>query len=365
MKNTFGSSITVTLFGESHGKAIGVVLDGLAPGMKIDTEIINGMLSKRRPDGKLSTSRIEEDCYEFLSGVKDGFTTGTPLTAIIENKNIRSGDYSSFSNLARPSHADFAANEKYHGFQDKSGGGHFSGRITAPLVLAGGVLMPALNMKGIYIGTHIKKIKDVSDRGFNNLPEDIKLLNEKKFAVLDSEKESLMKKVIESAKLNGDSVGGILETVITGLPTGLGEPWFDSMESLLSHAMFSIPGVKGVEFGLGFEISEKFGSEANDSFYSENGKIYTKTNNSGGINGGITNGMPIILRCAVKPTPTIFKEQETIDINSLENTVIIPKGRHDPAIIQRARIVADSMAAIVIADVLTQRFGTDFLGGEK
>lgn len=363
MKNTIGHSVTLTLFGESHGTKIGAVLDGLAPGIDVDLDFINKQLLLRRPVKGISTNRMEQDKLEIVSGAINGKTTGTPLTILIENADTRSGDYNILQEVARPSHADFTANEKYHGFQDTRGGGHFSGRITAPIVASGAILIDALAKKGIKIGTHIKMCKNVYDRDFEDYNKDIDFLNDRVFAVLDDKAEEKMRDEIVKAKQNGDSVGGILETVITGLPTGVGEPWFDTLEGELAHAFFSIPAVKGVEFGAGFAMCGKYGSEVNDELYAENAHIFTKTNNSGGINGGISNGMPIIIKTAVKPTATIFKAQDTVNFIKKENTKLIPKGRHDPCIVNRARVVADSMAAIVIADMLALRFGTDYLSG--
>lgn len=361
MKNTIGSSITLTLFGESHGDCIGAVLDGLAPGIKIDNEYIKMKLSLRRPSGKISTARVEGDEYKIVSGAFNGYTTGTPLCIIIPNENKKSTDYAALSDTPRPSHADYAASCKYHGFEDKRGGGHFSGRITAPIVAAGAILECALLKKGISIGTHIKELHGVLDRDFANYEKDVKLLNDKLFPALSDEAEEKMKAEIEAAGSVGDSVGGILETLVYGMPSGVGEPWFDTLESTLAHAIFSIPGIKGVEFGLGFGFANSFGSEANDPFVVTDGTVTTKSNNNGGINGGITNGMPIIFRSAVKPTPSIFREQETVSLSRMENTTLKISGRHDPAIIHRVRAVADAMTAITLADALAARFGTDFL----
>ena len=361
MKNTFGASVAITLFGESHGECIGAVLDGLAPGIAIDKEYIAHMLTLRRPDGKISTPRKEKDDFRIVSGVINGKTTGTPVTILIPNENVKSSDYAELKTIARPSHADYTAQCKYHGFQDSRGGGHFSGRITAALVAAGAICKSALEAKGILIGTHVKKCAGVQDRDFGDYIADINALSEKTFAVLDSTCEEPMKNRILEAAAEGDSVGGVLETAITGIPAGVGEPWFDSVESILSHMMFSIPAVKGIEFGAGFGIADMKGSLANDSLRMENGKIVTETNNNGGINGGITNGMPIVFRTAIKPTPTIFKPQNTVDFGSLTDAVIEPKGRHDPAIVHRARIVQDAAAAIVICDMLSMRFGTDWM----
>lgn len=365
MKNTIGNSISVTLFGESHGVAIGAVIDGLAPGITIDKDYINNKLALRRPAGKISTARREEDEVKILSGVFNNKTTGTPICIVIENQDVQSKDYDKVSGVARPGHADFAAFTKYHGFEDYRGGGHFSGRITAALVAAGSILQYALEQKGIIIGTHIKECACIKDAEFSDIDKDIKLLNSLEFAVIDDLVKAKMIKAIEDAAKDNDSVGGILETAVLGMPEGVGEPWFDTVESILAHALFSIPAFKGVEFGKGFEISKMRGSEANDTFFIENGSIKTKTNNNGGINGGITNGMPIVFRCAVKPTPSIGIEQDTVDFkNNLEVKTTI-NGRHDPAIIHRARVVVDSVTAICLADQLALRFGTDYLRTDK
>ncbi|MCH5198555.1 MAG: chorismate synthase [Oscillospiraceae bacterium] len=365
MKNTFGNSVCLTIFGESHGDMIGAVIDGLAPGIEIDGGFIESRLTLRRPQGNISTKRVEADEYKIVSGVFNGKTTGTPVCILIPNTNTKSADYERTKALARPGHADYTANIKYHGFEDYRGGGHFSGRITAAVVAAGAIIISALKKNGIYIGTHIKKCTGVSDIDFNEYKTDIEKLNNSLFPVLSNEKKDEMLLAIENAANQCDSVGGVLETVVIGVPAGVGEPWFDSLEGVLSHALFAIPGIKGIEFGAGFNFAEMKGSEANDAFYAENGNIYTKTNNNGGINGGISNGMPLLFRCAVKPTPSIYKSQNTVDINTCENTVIEIKGRHDPAIIHRARVVVDSITALVLADMLAQKFGTDFLGGEK
>lgn len=362
MKNTFGNAITVTLFGESHGPAIGAVLDGLAPGIKIDSEYIATKLDLRKAKGKISTKRHEADHFEIISGVFNGFTTGTPLCIIIKNEDVRSKDYDQMSRVARPGHADLTASYKYKGFEDFRGGGHFSGRITAALVAVGAVLMKALEDKGIYIGTHIKQCYDILDREFDVYEDDIEKLSTKVFPVLDEDVSSRMIECIENIALEGDSVGGILETAIIGIPKGVGEPWFDSVESVLSHGLFSIPAVKGVEFGKGFEMALLKGSEANDAFRYDGDKVITLSNNNGGINGGITNGMPILFKTVIKPTPSIFKTQDTVDFIKGENTQLSLQGRHDPAIIHRARVVVDAMVAIALADLLTVRFGTDYLG---
>lgn len=361
MKNTFGNAVTLTIFGESHGEYIGATLDGIAPGIKIDKDYINARLKERRPSGKISTPRVEEDIFTIASGEYMGYTTGAPLTVLIPNTNTKSKDYSSLKVTPRPSHADFTAECKYHGFQDYRGGGHFSGRVTAALVCAGAILRQALLAKGIKIGSHIIELHGASDRRFEDLEKDIELLSSREFPTLSKSAEEKMRHEIEKAAQGGDSVGGILETAIVGVPCGIGEPWFDTVEGMLSHALFSIPAVKGVEFGAGFAFADMYGSEANDPFAIRDDKIITKTNNNGGINGGITNGMPIIFNTAIKPTPSIFKAQDTVDLNMMKDSQLKIEGRHDPAIIHRAGAVVDAVCALVIADLLTARYGTDFL----
>lgn len=359
MKNTFGNSISVTIFGESHGYCIGAVLDGLPAGLEIDRDYIGSQLEKRRPFGKISTSRAERDEFQIVSGCFNGKTCGTPLTIIIPNENTLSGDYD--YGRARPGHADYTAYIRYAGNEDYRGGGHFSGRVTAALTAAGALLQHALSKKGVLLATHILECAGVRDRGFEDFDKDFTKLNGADFAALDDKAALQMQEQILAAKNDGDSVGGILETVITGMPAGVGDPWFDSVEGMLSHALFSVPAVKGVEFGDGFALAKMRGSQANDPFYIENGKAVTAKNSNGGINGGITNGMPIVIRAAIKPTPTIFKEQQTINFIKNENATLAAKGRHDPCIVHRARTVIDNICAITIADLLATRFGADFL----
>lgn len=363
MKNSFGNSLVITLFGESHGEYIGAVLDGLAPGIKIDDEYIKAKLALRRPSGKISTARVEADEYKIVSGAFNGYTTGTPLCILIPNTNTKSRDYGEKMDIPRPSHADYAANVKYHGYEDFRGGGHFSGRVTAAIVAAAAIIQSALETKGIKIGSHITELHGAFDRSFENYESDIAIVNGKPFPTLTDEGEERMRKEIEKAAERGDSVGGILESAIIGIPAGVGEPWFDSMESMLSHALFSIPAVKGVEFGLGFAFADAYGSEANDEFAIKSGRVVTESNNNGGINGGITNGMPLTFRTVIKPTPSIFKKQQSVSLSMGEECTLELSGRHDPAIIHRARAVVDAMAALVIADMLTVRYGTDYLAG--
>ena len=361
MKNTMGQALSVTLFGESHGEMIGAVLDGLAPGIPVDTAFIEKQLTLRRPAGRTGTARRETDAFRIVSGVFEGKTTGTPLTVLIPNADTRSGDYR--RGPFRPGHADYPAFVKYHGFEDYRGGGHFSGRITAALVAAGGVVIPALRARGVLIGTHIARCAGIDDLPFGDLSLDLPRLNSLSFAVLDEARGKEMIAAVEAAADRGDSVGGVLETAVTGLPAGLGEPWFDSVESVLSHALFSIPAVKGVSFGDGFALADKTGTEANDPLRLGPEGVYAVSNHSGGINGGITNGMPLLFRCAVRPTPSVSAEQPTVNgLTGREESLRIA-GRHDPAIVHRARVVADSVTALVLCDLLALRFGTDWLKG--
>ena len=360
MKNTLGDNLKLTIWGESHGKAIGAVLDGVCAGVKVDEEFIKYQLTKRRPKGKMETARVEDDNFHILSGVFNGYTTGEAISLIIENNNVKSKDYSDIASIARPSHADYVAYEKYNGFNDYRGGGHFSGRITAVIVACGAILINALIEKGIYIGTHIKKCADVTDRDFDNVLEDIKQLNDKMFPVLNNIEDNIVK-VCEKTALELDSIGGTLQTAIYGLPVGLGDPWFSSVEGKIANGLFGIGGIKGIEFGEGFNFANLKGSTANDEFEVKNNKIITKTNHNGGVNGGITNGMPVVFNCAVKPTPSIGKIQNSVNFKTKENTKLEIKGRHDPAIIRRIAVVIDSVAAIIVCDLLKAKYGDNFL----
>lgn len=366
MKNTFGSNITYTIFGESHGSHIGIVVDGLPAGLKVDEAYIESEMNKRKAVSSISTPRREADVPEFISGVRNGYTEGTPVAIIIRNTNTRSSDYSKTSELARPGHADYTAEMKYLGFQDVAGGGHFSGRLTAPIVAAGAIIRKALEEKGIVIGTHIANLHGIKDDELDQerLTEQLEELNQKSFAVINEEVGKQMISEIEAARDRQDSVGGVLETFVTGMPAGIGEPTFDSIESVIAHAMFSIGAVKGIEFGKGFGFADLYGSEANDAFRMKDGKVVTSTNNNGGINGGISNGMPIVFRTVIKPTPSISQAQDTVNYKTMENEKLEITGRHDPAIIHRARAVVDAMTAIAIAEELTQRYGYMWLRGE-
>lgn len=361
MKNTFGSAVSVTLFGESHGPCVGAVLDGIAPGITVDTDVIRAQLSLRRPSDSLSTARREPDEFVIESGVYRGKTTGTPICIRIPNTAAHGEDYA-FYGTARPGHADYTAYAKYHGFEDPRGGGHFSGRITAALVAVGAIAVSALREKGVWIGTHILRAGSVCDRPFGDLSQDIPTLSTLAFPVLDRAAAEGMRAEICEARAQGDSLGGVLETAVIGLEAGIGEPWFDSVESVLSHLLFSIPAVKGVEFGDGFALCAKRGSEANDPFRMQDGRVVTLGNSNGGINGGITNGMPILFRCAVKPTPSIFLPQKTVDFLRGEDTELSLTGRHDPFLAHRARVVVDSVTALALCDLITLRYGTDYWG---
>ena len=362
MKNIFGNSLQICLFGESHGPAIGVVMDGLAPGIQLDLTAIRQQLDKRRAKGNISTARQEGDEFEIVSGFFNGYTTGTPLCLLIRNQDQHSRDYEKTRYLARPSHADYTAQVKYLGYQDYRGGGHFSGRITAPLVAAGAICQQILKEKGIHLGTHIAQCAGIRDEAFPQeeqaLRDALKDLEEKSFPTCSQDRGEQMIQAIQQAHSQGDSVGGVLETAVVGMSAGIGEPFFDSVESILSHLLFSIPAVKGVEFGLGFGFADCLGSQANDPFRYQEERVVTSTNHNGGINGGITNGMPLWIRTAVKPTPSIYLEQETVDFQKKENVTIQIQGRHDPAILHRAKAVVDAVTAIGLVDLFAQRYGT-------
>lgn len=365
MKNNIGTNISMTLFGESHGPAIGIVLDGLPAGFAIDEEVIQSDMEKRKAKGKISTQRHEADQVQIVSGFYNGYTTGTALTILIENQNTKSKDYSKTKNRLRPGHADFTAYEKYKGFQDYRGGGHFSGRLTACLVAAGSICRQILAQKGVILGSHLEQVYTLKDDSFSSdietLKKQIQDVNKKEFGVLNDEIGEKMNQTIEEIAAQKDSVGGILETAIIGMPSGVGEPAFDSVESILSHLLFSVPAVKGVSFGLGFGFADIKGSQANDPFVCENGKITTTTNNNAGINGGITNGMPIMIHTVIKPTPSIFQPQQSVDYQTKENVTLEIQGRHDPCIIHRARIVVDSILAFGLLDIwMSQKATEDF-----
>lgn len=356
MTATFGEKIKLTIFGESHGLAIGCVIDGLPPGIALDLEAVKAEMQRRVPGkSKLATARQEKDAFIIQSGFFEGKTTGTPMCVLIPNSDQHSGDYSKLKNVMRPGHADYSGKVKYKGFNDYRGGGHFSGRLTAPLVFMGAVAKQLLAQRNIYIGAHIVSVWNVQDKMFNPLGENAELLAEltqKTFPVIDDAAGNDMQQLILAAKQSCDSVGGVIECMAVNVPAGVGEPFFDSLESRLAHALFSVPAVKGIEFGKGFALAQMPGSEANDQMYYDNGTVKAYTNNNGGITGGISNGMPVCFKVAVKPTPSIAKVQKTVDISSGENTELVITGRHDPCIVQRAVPVIEGVAAWVILDML-------------
>ncbi|MCC3868113.1 chorismate synthase [Terrisporobacter mayombei] len=356
MSGMWGNNIKISIFGESHGNAIGINMDNLPSGFTLDMKEIMREMKRRAPgNNNLSTLRKEDDEPEVLSGYFEGKTTGTPLCAIIRNKDNKSKDYSKIKNVMRPGHGDYPGFVKYNGFNDYRGGGHFSGRITAPLVFAGAICKQILREEKIEIVAHIQSIGDIKDKSFLDCDLDKELINYLKyeeFPLINKNLEDKMKNVILNARKEGDSVGGVIECMILGMKAGIGSPFFDSVESTLAHLMFSVPAVKGIEFGIGFDITKIKGSKANDEYYLDEEKIKTKTNNNGGISGGITNGMPIIFRVAIKPTPSIYKEQSSVDIRTMEETTLKIEGRHDPCIAQRALPVIEGVSAIGILDLI-------------
>ncbi len=363
MGSIFGDNLKISIFGESHGPAIGVVIDGLPSGFQIDFDNISEEMGRRKPGSDVySTKRKEPDEVEILSGMYDRKTTGTPLCALITNQDQKSKDYDDLHKLMRPGHADYSGYVRYKGFNDVRGSGHFSGRLTAPIVFAGALVSQILKRNNIIIGSHIDSIFDMKDVGFDkaNITEEQLLeLRNMDIPVNDRSCREEYFNIISDAKKALDSVGGVVETAIIGLPAGLGSPMFDNVEAKLSSILFSIPAIKGVEFGEGFGITTLFGSQANDSLYYENGKILTKTNNNGGINGGITNGMPIVFRAAIKPTSSIAKEQETVNIKESINAKLEVKGRHDACIVPRVVPVIEAATAIAIFDLLLGQFGVE------
>ena len=350
MSSSFNGNIRFTIFGQSHSPAIGVTVEGLPAGFEPDMSELARFMQRRAPGrNEFSTPRSEADVPEFISGLFDGRLCGTPLTAIIKNTNTRSGDYSELKYKPRPGHADFTAGERYNNAQDYTGGGHFSGRLTAPLCIVGGLCLQLLRAEGISVVTRIAELGGVADKG------EICSTADKPFPVVNDECGKKMKAAILSAKSEGDSVGGIIECAVSGCPAGIGDPMFGGMENRISSLVFGIPAVKGIEFGAGFDAAKMLGSENNDPFAVENGNIITKTNNCGGILGGITTGMPIVFRAAVKPTPSIAREQDTVDLRTMENTKLTVHGRHDPCIVPRAVPCIEAAAAIAVYDALLEK----------
>lgn len=357
MSSEFGRLLRISVFGQSHGRAIGVVVDGLPAGEEIDLEALQRFLDRRRPgNSPLSTARRETDVPEFLSGLEGGRTCGAPLCAVIRNADQRSRDYGELAARPRPGHADYAAWVKWKGFADMRGGGHFSGRLTAPLCVAGGIARQILARRGIFVGAHLDSVGGVSDRPFPLWPtaELFEEIAAKPFPVLDDRAGERMREAILAAKEDLDSVGGVIECAAVGLPAGLGEPMFGGVENRLAAALFGIPAVKGVEFGEGFRAAGLRGSENNDPFTVEDGRVRTESNRAGGVLGGITTGMPITMRAAVKPTPSIGKPQKTVSLSAMENAELAIRGRHDPCVAHRAVPVVEAVAAAVLLDMLLE-----------
>jgi chorismate synthase len=363
MSSQYGKKLRISIFGQSHSPAIGVSIDGLPAGIKIDIDKLREFLRRRAPGQfDFTTPRKEDDEPEILSGLVNGVTCGAPFAIIIRNKDAKSTDYSEMRDIPRPSHADYAAHVKYGGHQDVAGGGHFSGRLTAPLCIAGGVCLQILYDLGIHIGAHILRIGGAEDDSFDSVgisAEDIVAVHlndiDNPLPVLNKEVDYLMREEIKKARDNGDSVGGIIECAAVGLPVGVGDPMFDGIENRIAGIVFGIPSVKGIEFGSGFAGALRKGSENNDSFYIDGGKVKTRTNNSGGILGGITNGMPVLFRVAVKPTPSIGMKQDSVSLSRKEDIVLQVKGRHDPCIVPRAVPCVEAAAAIALYDAYLDR----------
>lgn len=356
MSYSLGDKFKVTVFGQSHSQEMGVVIDGLPAGIFIDKSFIKEELNRRRP-GKnaYSTSRNEKDEFKLVSGIVDGYSCGAPICGIIENNDNRSKDYSNIKDSPRPSHADYPAFKKYNGYNDIKGGGQFSGRLTAPLTIAGAISKDILKKENIFIASHIKSIYNINDKKIDISKleyNDFKNIREKSFPVLNDNAGIEMIKVIEDAKNNNDSVGGVIEIIVFGLPVGVGEPLYDSIESKISAAVFSIPGVRGIQFGMGFEATKMFGSEHNDEYYYDNGKVKTKTNNHGGAIGGLSTGMPLVFQVAIKPTSSIAKIQNTINLKEKNDTKLEIVGRHDPCIVPRALPAIETITAITLLDLM-------------
>lgn len=353
-----GNKIKVMLFGQSHSAAIGAVIEGMPAGFCPDMERVYAFMRRRAPGkDRFSTPRKEADFPEIVSGLADGVACGAPICAIIKNGDAKSTDYDNLKLVPRPGHADFAAYMKYDGNNDIRGGGQFSGRMTAPLCFAGALCMQLLEEKGIYIGAHIESVHGVRDESFDsvNLKKEVfDEISKKDFCVISAAAGEKMKAEIDLARKNFDSVGGTLECAVIGMPTGVGGPLFDGIEGRIASAVFGIPAVKGIEFGAGFSASEMYGSENNDAFYADGDAVRTRTNNHGGILGGISSGMPIIFRAAVKPTPSIAREQESINLKTKESERLVVPGRHDPCIVQRAVPVIEAVTAITILDMIEE-----------
>lgn len=356
MSSNFGNNIKLSIFGESHGKAIGCVIDGLPAGIKLDMDKIYFEMARRAPGkDKTATPRLEKDFPNIISGVLDDVTTGAPLAMVIENTNTKSGDYSNLMSVPRPSHSDYPAYVKYDGKNDIRGGGHFSGRLTAPLVFAGAVAKQILEQKGIFVGAHIKSIAGVYDDCFDMADvtkEELIEVSSKPFSTISADAETKMREAVETARMNQDSVGGVIECFAVGIPVGIGANIFSTVESHLASILFGVPAVKGVEFGAGFEIADMTGSQANDPYCIKDGKVTVLQNNNGGVLGGMTSGAPIVVRTAIKPTPSISKEQKSVNLQTMEEETLVIKGRHDPCIVPRAVPVIEAAVAFGLLDLM-------------
>lgn len=356
MSSCFNGGIKISIFGESHSKGIGVVLDNLPAGVEIDLDKVSAFMARRAPkkDGT-STMRSEKDIPDILSGLFNGKTTGTPLSAVIMNTDQHSSDYSNISHIARPAHADYTGFLRYNGANDPRGGGHFSGRLTAPLVFAGAICAQILEQRGIYTGAHIKRIRNVCDESFDPVEinrETLEMVKSRHFPTITQSAENEMRDVINSAREDCDSVGGIIECAAVGVPAGVGSPMMDGLENIISQLVFAIPAVKGIEFGIGFGAADLFGSENNDEFRIKDGQVVTTTNNHGGILGGISSGMPVIFRVAFKPTPSIYKSQNSIDFKTMTEENLVIKGRHDPCVVPRAVPCVEAALNIALVSAL-------------
>lgn len=358
MSSVYGKNIKVSVFGQSHSKGIGVTIDGIPAGEKIDMIELQNFMNRRAPgNAKFATQRKEPDAPEFLSGIVNDSTCGAPVSAVIFNTNAHSDDYKNIIDIPRPAHADFTAQIKYKGFQDVAGGGHFSGRLTAPLCIAGGIAKQILERKGIQIFAHILRIKNICDDTFDKVNPNIdmlKTIDKKQFPVINDEKGDIMMQEIEKARMDCNSVGGVIECVAVGLMPGVGDPMFDGLENKISSAVFGVPAVKGIEFGNGFDSTELYGSQNNDEFYFDDDAIKTRTNNHGGILGGISSGMPLYFKVALKPTASIAKEQNSVSFSEKKNTKLVIKGRHDPCIVPRAVPVIEAVTALAIYDSILE-----------
>lgn len=352
MSSNYGENLKLSIFGQSHGAAIGMTLDGIPAGQKVDMDALQAFLNRRAPGNHFtSTPRKEPDEPEILAGIVDGYTCGAPIAAVIKNTNTRSGDYEELKDIPRPGHADFTAQMKYGGYQDVAGGGHFSGRLTAPLCIAGGMCKQWLENMGIQIAAHIQRIGSISDDGLDWCNPEIGKIDTV-FPVVNENAGMKMRNAIADAKKDGNSLGGVVECFVTGLPAGIGDPMFDGVENRIAQIIYGIPAVKGIEFGNGFAAATLTGKENNDAYTIEDGKVRTVTNHCGGILGGITNGMPVVFRVAIKPTPSIASIQQSISLSKMETADLIVKGRHDPCIVPRAVPVVEAAAAIAIYDMI-------------